>query len=57
MGDDGLREAADLDLQVEDVEAADAAAGDLVVAEVAVVATDALIANRARTPAAPSPVR
>ena len=42
--DDGLRRAADLDLQVEHVEPADALLRDLVVADVAVVAPDALIA-------------
>ena len=42
--DDRLGQAADLDLQVEHVEAADAALGDRVVADVAVVAADALVA-------------
>ena len=42
--DHRLRQAADLDLQVADVEAADALLGDLVVADVAVVAADPLVA-------------
>jgi len=41
--DDGLGRAPDLDLQVQDVEPADALARDLVVADVAVVASDRLI--------------
>ena len=45
--DDRLREAADLDVQLADVEAADALLGDLVVADVAVVAADPLVAARA----------
>ncbi len=40
----GLRQAADLHMQVADVEAADALLGDLVVAHVAVVAADPLVA-------------
>ena len=40
----GLRQAPDLDLQVADVEAADPLLGDLVVADVAVVAADPLVA-------------
>ena len=40
----GLRRAADLDVQVADVEAADALLGDLVVADVAVVAANPLVA-------------
>ena len=43
-GDDRLGEPADLDLEVEDVQPADAALGHLVVAEVAVVAADPLVA-------------
>ena len=43
-GDDRLGRAPDLDLEVEDVEAADALLRDLVVADVAVVAADALVA-------------
>ena len=42
--DDRLGQAADLDLQVEHVQAPDAAPRDLVVADVAVVAADALVA-------------
>ena len=45
--DDRLGQAADLDVQVADVEAADALLGDLVVADVAVVAADPLVAARA----------
>ena len=45
--DDRLRQAADLDVQVADVEPADALLGDLVVADVAVVAADPLVAARA----------
>ena len=45
--DHRLRQAADLDVQVADVEAADALLGDLVVADVAVVAADPLVAARA----------
>ena len=40
---DGLRQAADLDLQVEDVQPADAARRDRVVAEVPVVTADLLV--------------
>ena len=54
--DDRLRAAADLDLQVEHVEPADALLGDLVVADVAVVAADALVAAGAER-LSPSPVR
>ena len=43
-GDHRLGQAADLDVQVADVEAADALLGDLVVADVAVVAADPLVA-------------
>ena len=43
-GNDWLRRAPDLHLQVEDVEPADALGGDVVVTDVAVVATDALVA-------------
>ena len=46
-GDNGLGEPADLHLEVEDVQPADAALGYLVVAEVAVVAAYPLIASRA----------
>ena len=42
-----LRRAADLDVQVADVEPADAVLGDLVVADVAVVTADPLVAARA----------
>ena len=42
-----LRRAADLDVQIAHVEAADALLGDLVVADVAGVATDPLVAARA----------
>ena len=42
--DDRLRQAADLDLEVEDVEAADAPLGDGVVTDVAVVAANSLVA-------------
>ena len=45
--DHGLREAADLHVQVSHVQAPDALLGDLVVADVAVVAADALVAARA----------
>ncbi len=45
--DDRLRRASDLDLEIEDVEPADALLGDVVVADVAVVAADALVAARA----------
>ena len=43
-GEHRLRQAADLHVQVADVEAADALLGDLVVADVAVVAADPLVA-------------
>ncbi len=46
-GDDGLRDPANQDLQVQDVESADALMGDLVVTEVAVVASDRLVSARA----------
>ena len=42
-GDDRLGQPADLDLEVENVEPADPAPADLVVAEVAVVAADPLV--------------
>jgi hypothetical protein len=42
--DHGLREPPDLDVQVADVEAADATLGDLVVPDIAVVAADPLVA-------------
>ncbi len=45
--DDGLRQAPDLDVEVADVQAPDALLRDLVVADVAVVAADALVAARA----------
>ena len=45
--DDRLRSAADLHVEVADVEPADALLGDLVVADVAVVAADPLVAARA----------
>ena len=43
-GDHRLRQAPDLDVEVADVEPADALLGDLVVADVAVVAADPLVA-------------
>ena len=43
LRDHRLREPTDLDLQVEDVEAAHAVTGDVVVAHVPVVAADALV--------------
>ena len=48
-GDHGLWGAPDLHVQVADVESPDALLGDLVVAHVAVVAADPLIAARSRT--------
>ena len=44
---DRLRQAADLDVEVADVESPDALLGDVVVADVAVVAADPLVAARA----------
>ena len=44
LGDDGLRQPTNLNLQVEHVEPADAVLGHVVVADVAVVASDALVA-------------
>ena len=49
---DRLGQPADLDLQVQHVEPADALVGDLVVADVAVVAADALVAAGAERPVA-----
>ena len=45
--DDRLWQPADLDLQIEHVQPPDPALGDVVVADVAVVAADALVAARA----------
>jgi len=45
--DDGLWKPADLDLEIENVEPADASPGYLVVAEVPVLTADALVASRA----------
>ena len=56
-GHDRLGRAADLDLEVEHVEAADALLGHLVVADVAVVAADALVAAGAEGLGRPAPVR
>ena len=44
LGDDGLGEAADLDLEVQHVQAAHALPGHLVVAHVTVVTADLLVA-------------